>query len=78
MFSACHCLDYICFCKNETKMKPTNKKFRLYLIIAILFIILAGIILIMADGSRRWYSGGFFLIMGGVVLSKAIYEYRKI
>ena len=59
------------------KMKPTNDKFRLYLIIAIRFIILAGIILIMADGLRRWYSGGFFLIMGGVVLSKAIYEYRK-
>jgi len=61
----------------SVKMKPTNNKFRLYLIIAILFIILAGIILIMADGLRRWYSGGFFLIMGGVVLSKAIYEYRK-
>ena len=55
-----------------------NNKFKLYLIIAIIFFILSVIIFILADGLRRWYSGGFFLIMGGVVLSKAIYENRKI
>jgi len=55
-----------------------NNKFKLYLIIAIIFFILSVIIFILADGLRRWYSGSFFLIMGGVVLSKAIYEYRKI
>jgi len=54
-----------------------NKKFKLYLLIAIIFFILSVIIFFMADGLRRWYSGSFFLIMGGVVLSKAIYEYCK-
>lgn len=56
----------------------TNKnKYKLYLTMAIIFFILSVIIFVFADGLRRWYSGGFFLIMGGVVLSKAIYDYRK-
>lgn len=56
----------------------TKDKYKLYLAIAIIFFILSVIIFVMADGLRRWYSGGFFLIMGGVGLSKAIYEYRII
>jgi hypothetical protein len=55
----------------------TKNKYKLYLLIAIIFFILSVIILVFADGLRRWYSGGFFLIMGVVVISKAIYDYRK-
>ncbi len=54
-----------------------KNKFKLYLTIAIIFFILSGIIFIFADGLRRWYSGGFFLTMGVIAISKAIYEYRK-
>jgi len=57
----------------------TNKnKYKVYLSIAIIFFILSVIIFIMADGLRRWYSGAFFLIMGGAIFAKAIYEYRNI
>jgi len=55
----------------------TKNKYKLYLLIAIIFFILSVIILVLADGLRRWYSGGFFLIMGGIVISKAIYNYQK-
>lgn len=55
----------------------TKNKYILYLTIAIIFFILSVIIFVFADGLRRWYSGGLFLIMGGVVISKAIYDYRK-
>ncbi len=58
-------------------MTIKNKQ-KLYLLIATMFIILSVIIFIMADGLRRWYSGGFFLIMGGIVLSKAINKFRDI
>ena len=44
----------------------TNKtKYKVYLFIAIIFIIFSVIIFIMANGLRRWYGGLFFLIMGG-------------
>lgn len=39
-------------------------KFKLYLTIAIILFILSAIIFIFADGLRRWYSGGFFFVMG--------------
>ena len=56
----------------------TNRnKYIVYLIIAIVFILLSIIIFFMAEGLRRWYSGGFFLIMGGIALLKAIYKSRN-
>jgi hypothetical protein len=38
------------------------------LVFGILFIALAVIIFVFADGLRRWYSGIFFAVMGTVVL----------
>ena len=54
-----------------------KNKFKVYLFIAIVFIILSIIIFIMADGLRRWYSGAFFSIMGLTLFTKSIYEYRN-
>ena len=42
---------------------------RITLISGILCIILAVIMFIFADGLRRWYSGIFFAIMGGVMFA---------
>ncbi len=53
----------------------TKNKYKLYLLIAIIFISVG--VFIFADGLRRCYSGGFFLIIGGVTLYKALFEYRK-
>jgi hypothetical protein len=33
---------------------------------------LAVIVLVLADGPRRWYSGGFFALMGVVSLANAV------
>jgi putative Ca2+/H+ antiporter (TMEM165/GDT1 family) len=41
------------------------------LIFAIVSFILAAVIFIFADGARRWYSGGFFLIIGVALLLNA-------
>jgi len=38
----------------------------------ILFIVLAVIIFVFADGLRRWYSGIFFAVMGTVALVNAL------
>jgi hypothetical protein len=38
------------------------------LIIGIAFIALAVVIFVFADGLRRWYSGGFFAVMGAAIL----------
>jgi hypothetical protein len=38
------------------------------LVFGILFIALAVIIFVFADGLRRWYSGIFFVVIGTVVL----------
>ena len=56
----------------------TKTRFRVYLIIAIVFIILSVVIFILAEGLRKWYSGLFFLIMGIVALANAIYQNRNI
>lgn len=52
-------------------------KFRVALIIAIIFIILSVFIFIMADGLRRLYSGLIFLIMGAGIFATALYQYRN-
>jgi len=48
------------------------KNLQLYL--AILFLVLALVIFIFADGYRRYYSGFFFTVMGMVLLAHAIYK----
>ena len=56
----------------------TNKnKFKVYLLVAIIFLIISVVIFILADGLRRWYSGLLFVFIGGFILYKAIYEHRN-
>jgi len=43
---------------------------------AVLFLGLSLVIFLFADGLRRWYSGIFFFILGGTMLSNAIYWRR--
>lgn len=45
------------------------------LVLGVLFIVLALIILVFAEGLRRWYSGIFFAIVGTVTLLNA--RFRK-
>lgn len=52
-------------------------KFKMFLYTGIVFITISIIILILGDGLRRWYSGIFFLIMGGVSVANAIIRYRS-
>lgn len=54
----------------------TQTKFIPSIIIACLFITLAIVILIFAEGLRRWYSGLFFFIMGSVTMLRALYLHR--
>ena len=42
-----------------------------------LFILLAVIVLVFADGLRRWYSGIFFAIIGAVTLVNAL-RWRRV
>ncbi len=42
------------------------------LVMGVLCIVLAVVILVFADGLRRWYSGLFFLLMGVVALTSAV------
>jgi len=42
------------------------------LVFGILFIVLAVIVFVFADGLRRWYSGIFFAIIGTVFLVNAL------
>ena len=41
---------------------------RFQLVMGLICLVLAVVILIFADGLRRWYSGGFFLLLGVVML----------
>lgn len=41
------------------------------LVIAIACLVIALVIFALADGLRRWYAGGFFLLMGLVMLTHA-------
>jgi hypothetical protein len=41
---------------------------RLVLVAGILSLALSAVIFILADGLRRWYSGGFFALIGIVML----------
>jgi len=43
----------------------------LALVSGIICVAMAVIILVYADGLRRWYSGAFFAVMGVVLLSSA-------
>ena len=45
---------------------------KLALVLGVLFILLALIILVFAEGLRRWYSGIFFAIIGTVTLLNAL------
>ena len=47
-----------------------NKKTmsKVALITAILCIVMAVVVIVFADGLRRWYSGIFFAVMGAVML----------
>ena len=49
---------------------------KLALVLGVLFILLALIILVFADGLRRWYSGIFFAIIGTVILVNALRSRR--
>jgi peptidoglycan/LPS O-acetylase OafA/YrhL len=49
---------------------------KMYLVLGILFIVLAVIIFVFADGLRRWYSGIFFAIIGTVILVNALRKRR--
>ena len=51
--------------KRETMSKAS-------LVMGVLCLVLALVILVFADGLRRWYSGLFFLLMGAVALTNAI------
>jgi hypothetical protein len=42
------------------------------LVFGILFIVLAVVIFVFADGLRRWYSGIFFALIGTVALVTAL------
>jgi len=42
------------------------------LVMGILFLVLAAVILVVADGARRWYSGLFFALIGVVSLVSAV------
>ena len=47
------------------------------LLLGLLFLCLAVVILVFADGLRRWYSGFFFLLMGLWVVLRARFGARK-
>jgi hypothetical protein len=49
---------------------------RMVLVLGVLFILLALVILVFADGLRRWYSGIFFGIIGTVTLLNALRRRR--
>ena len=40
-------------------------------ILGIAFLILAVVVFVLADGARRWYSGGFFALLGIILLMNA-------
>lgn len=42
------------------------------LVMGVLCLVLAAVILLIADGPRRWYSGLFFALLGVVALTNAI------
>ena len=44
---------------------------KLNMAVGIFCIVVAATIFVFADGMRRWYSGIFFLILGGVMLANA-------
>lgn len=43
----------------------------LNLILGIAFLVLAVVVFVLADGARRWYSGGFFALLGIILLLNA-------
>lgn len=45
---------------------------KLALVVGILCCVAAVVIFIFADGARRWYSGIFFAVLGGVTLAQAL------
>jgi hypothetical protein len=47
------------------------------LVCGILFIVLAVIVFVFADGLRRWYSGIFFAIIGTVTLVNTLHWQRR-
>jgi hypothetical protein len=47
---------------------------KMTLVLGMFFIVLAVIVLLFADGLRRWYSGIFFAIIGTVTLLTALYR----
>jgi hypothetical protein len=49
---------------------------KMHLVLGILFIVLAVIIFVFADGLRRWYSGIFFAMIGTVILVNALRKRR--
>ena len=42
------------------------------LILAIAFLILGAVVLVFAEGARRWYSGLFFVALGLAVLGNPV------
>lgn len=47
---------------------------KLAVVLGVLFLLLAVIVLVFADGLRRWYSGLFFALIGTVTLLNAFYR----
>ena len=54
-----------------------NTLVKLALISGVLWIVLAVIVFIFADGLRRWYSGIFFALLGTVTLINAL-RWRRV
>ena len=47
-----------------------NTMNKMSLVAGILFIVLALVVFVFADGPRRWYSGLFFAVLGVVMLAR--------
>lgn len=58
-------------------MMSKNTMSKAGLVIGIVFILLAVIVFVFADGLRRWYSGIFFAIVGAATLVSTL-RWRRV
>jgi hypothetical protein len=56
--------------------RSENTMSKVGLVTGLLFVLLAVIVFVFADGLRRWYSGTFFAIIGAVMLVNALRSRR--
>jgi hypothetical protein len=59
---------------SEGKIMTESTKRKVGLVLGVLFLVLAVIIFVFADGLRRWYSGIFFAIIGALTLLNALHR----